>query len=115
MTGGDTDAGCAAGPTPAEARCLLPELTAVMLTGGLLISAMARAMPLPSGDHERAGALWRRWRAVAAAECDDGRCGHDCMAGPCDGVWRGGRDYAGLVTLIAVRECRDVLSDADAA
>ena len=109
---GDTDRD--GGPTPAEARRLLPELTAAVLTGEPLSAAIPR---LQAGIAELAlHALLRRWWAAGAAECAVGRCGRECAGGgPCDGVWRAGVGYAGLVTLVAVRECRDVLSGDDAA
>ena len=103
------DARCADGPTPDEARRLMPELTAVMLTDEPLTTAMTRTATM-APDTARAAALWRRWRREAAAECDAERGGVAASLPSCHCRRLG---YSGLVTAVAVRECRDAVGDDD--
>ena len=82
-----------------------------MLADEPLAAAMTRTATM-TPDTARAAEMWRRWRREAAAECDAecGGVGASLPSCHCRGL-----GCSGLVTLIAVRECRDVLAGDDAA
>ena len=86
--------------TPAEARRLLPELTAAMLAGHGPKGALGRAL----GHHHRtAGRYWSlfyRWRDTALIRCrSDARCRASGTARACDR-----HTFA-----VAIRECKAAL------
>ena len=97
---GDTDTD--GEPTPDEARRLLPELTAAMLTGERLGRVLAR-VAAADRRHDACAltSLGARWMTVANDACPPGRDD--------DRRWNTAMLAAGI------RECMAVLSVADAA
>ena len=100
---GDTDRD--GGPTPAEARRLLPELTAAMLTDELLGRVLARLAA--GGDEARSlASLGARWLRVANRTCPSVTAAH---------TRKDGRQWNAVMLAAGIRECMAVLSVGDAA
>ena len=100
---GDTDRD--GGPTPAEARRLLPELTGAMFADELLGRMLAR-LAVTWDEPRSLSSLGIRWLRVANRTCPSVTAAH---------TREDGRQWNAVMLAAGIRECMAVLSGGDAA